>query len=130
MAEKDGRGPANGVVVALLIGGICGWFIGRMTAPQAAIAISERQAAPDRLDVVVGRGRREASYTMFPVTLSNQTGHDLVYAKVTCALYDKQGGLVGSAYTNWSNVLAFAKVSGEVSSRASNVSSAECRGSS
>jgi hypothetical protein len=132
LSDNSGRSRANGIITALGIGALLGYLFAVVTRPEAGVAgwpseLSRTQSEPTTsLAVTVGTGRRDGSFTMFPVLLTNNTGADLSYAKVTCALYDKGGTLVASAFTNWTSVPAGGKVSGEVGSRAAGINSADC----
>jgi hypothetical protein len=132
VTDNSGRSQAGGIITSLLIGGLVGYFIGVARAPaDSSTGVNAAPTEPaSSLVIHVGRGRQEASYTLFPIVLTNETGRDLGYTKVTCALYDKSGELVASAFTNWRAVAAGEKVSGEVGSRAAGIASADCRASS
>lgn len=74
------------------------------------------EAGPDlaaQIPVTIGQAYDRGG-TRLPVVIENLTGRDQEYVQVTCAFYDDAGTLIESAFANWNNVPAGARVSSEV----------------
>lgn len=67
-----------------------------------------------QLELKVGATRTVYRLLRTPVTLTNNTGSDLRYAKVVCLFYSADGKLLGNGFGNWAAVGTGKVVSGDV----------------
>lgn len=132
-----------GIGVGFLLGALTSCVIGNAgtsggsstgattTAPATVAAIAEPPAAPavDQLPVTLGRGTREYGRTQYPIVVENGTGADQRYIQATCTFYAKGDQVVASEFTNWTNVPAGAKVSGNLRVEPADAERYECRAS-
>ena len=114
-----------GVVgVALLLGAPAGPLMKAFAPPEAVRAsaplvtevktIVDAPGGSPQLELTVGATRTVYRLLRTPVTLTNNTGSDLIYAEVTCLFYSADGKLLGNGLGNWTAVGTGKIVSGEV----------------
>lgn len=134
MSDTSAKPPAatgnrftNGLAIGLLAGGVAGYLFatlgGSMEGTPAAIlapspaATPVEPAAATQMTFDVGKGTRRGSYVTFPVAVTNSSGRDVGYTKVSCVFRDMSGELVATGFTNWSAIAAGETASNELGVR-------------
>jgi hypothetical protein len=132
-APKSKYGFGTGVVVGAALGILVGIVIspgllaanGLSTTTGVASTSDFAPGAP-RLPVTLGKGSRRYGRATFPVVVRNTSGEHLGYLRADCVFYDANGSVVGTDFTNWTDVGPGETSSGTVSVEAASASRAEC----